>query len=239
MVLLGLGDGTFSSPIVLPVGESPHAIVTGDFFNNGHHRHRRGRRGFQRRRGLGRPRRRDVPARAAVSGRGRARRAGGRGPERRWLNGPGHGQSHVGRPDDPVEPAGRRIRDADPRVRRSRPLGPGGRRLQRRRPGRPGRRRRAGRRGQRPPEPRRRHFAPPSSFDVGARSTSSSPPRPSTAGTPVDLIASRPRLAGTFVLRLAGNGSLAGQRSRSRRASSRSARCSATSMAMASRTWPC
>ena len=35
MVFLGLGDGTFGSPIVLPVGESPHAIVTGDFLDNG------------------------------------------------------------------------------------------------------------------------------------------------------------------------------------------------------------
>ncbi len=34
-VFLGLGDGTFSDPIVLPVGISPHAIVAGDFLNNG------------------------------------------------------------------------------------------------------------------------------------------------------------------------------------------------------------
>ena len=104
MVLLGLGDGTFSSPIVLPVGESPHAIVAGDFLHDGITDIAvadetsndvavligRGDGTF-------------LPARR-YRGRGRARRAGGRGPQRRRLHRPGHGQSHLRRPDDPVGP---------------------------------------------------------------------------------------------------------------------------------------
>ena len=128
-ILLGNGDGTFTTGQTISVGIDPSGLVVGDFNGDGrpdlavadagsndvdglsrpgrrdvqqpdhpagrqvaardrhgrlprqrHHRHRRGRRELQRRRGADRPRRRDVPARAAVHGRGRARRAGGRGP---------------------------------------------------------------------------------------------------------------------------------------------------------------
>ena len=95
MVFLGLGDGTFGSPIVLPVGAgadtrssratssttaSPTSPWPTSFPTTSSVLIGRGDGTF-------------LPG-SAVQGRGRAGRPRGRGPERQRLHRPGHGQSH-------------------------------------------------------------------------------------------------------------------------------------------------